>query len=89
MSEQAEGQEPAEPSETTVIADVGDLVEVSTRMPRRMWWRGHARVEWKLTPKLFRRPYNAQAEQSLIAGFGRRARTRHANPFGWGKRSAW
>jgi len=76
------------------ITDLNDLTAAMTQATQQfkqksIWWRGEARVNEKLLPKLYRPEHSKHVETNLCSNFILRAKTLYPECPGWGERDAW
>jgi len=70
------------PLETrAIIRDEFDLLRAAKAAHQKfgseVWWRGHARADWRLVPKVWRQQRGYRYEQNILSRFVAKAETRH------------
>lgn len=75
------------------ITDLNDLAaavtEATQKSKKKIWWRGEAKVNEKLLPKLYRPEHSEHIEINLSSNFMNLAKTLYPECPGRGERDAW
>lgn len=64
------------------IENLASVIEIAASLMERLsveelWWRGHSRSSWDLTPRVYREGFDQIRERNLTEHFRLRAGTRH------------